>query len=356
MAGAIDLPQAEAGEDLTAFLARWSAGGEGRDGLAETIAALGRATAEIAAIVRLGPLAGAALHADTGAANSDGDRQKKLDVLANEAVLRALGACDAVAYFASEEEDEILTVRSGGGYAVAVDPLDGSSNIDANTSIGTIFSVFPASPDDATGSFFRPGAEQVAAGYAIYGPYTSLVVTLGAGVEIFVLGDDGCYRRAGLRFSIPKNTREYAINASNYRYWREPVRDFVDDLVAGAEGPRGKDFNMRWLASLVGETHRILLRGGVFLYPADKRPGYEKGRLRLIYEAAPIAFVIEQAGGAATDGRMRMLDKVPMSLHERTPLVFGSADKVARVTRYHSDPTHQRARSPLFGERGLFRV
>jgi fructose-1,6-bisphosphatase I len=356
MAEASDLPQAKAGEDLTVFLARWRTGGEGRAGLAATVEALARASAEIAAIVRLGPLTGAMLAAETGEANSDGDRQKKLDVLANDAVLRALGVCESVAYFASEEEDEILSLRAGGDYAVAVDPLDGSSNIDANTSIGTIFSVFPASPDGATESFFRPGAEQVAAGYAIYGPYTSLVLTLGAGVELFVLGNDGRYRRADMHLSIPKTTREYAINASNYRYWREPVRDFVDDLIAGAEGPRGKNFNMRWLASLVGETHRILLRGGVFLYPADKRPGYEKGRLRLIYEAAPIALLVEQAGGAATDGLTRMLDKIPASLHERTPLVFGSADKVGRVSRYHTEPTHQRARSPLFGERGLFRV
>jgi len=355
MAGVKELRQDAVDEDLDAFLGRWRALHADRSGVADAVAALARATAEISGLVRLGPLAGA-LGADAGAANADGDVQKKLDVLANDAILRALRQCQAVSYFASEEEDEIQSLHAHGSCAVAVDPLDGSSNIDANTSIGTIFSIYPVSPDGATGSFFRPGSEQAAAGYVIYGPYSALVLTCGEGVVVFVLDGDGRFRRADLRLSIPRTTREYAINASNYRYWLEPVRDFIDDCTAGAEGPRGKDFNMRWLASLVGETHRILLRGGVFLYPADKRPGYERGRLRLLYEAAPIAFLIEQAGGGATDGVMRILDKVPNSLHERTPLVFGSADKVARVVDYHTDSTNARVRSPLFGRRGLFRA
>lgn len=355
MAGVVELQQAAVGEDLDAFLARWRGAGPDRAGVAETVAALARATVEISRIVRLGPLAGA-LGAAAGGANADGDVQKKLDVLANDAVLKALRACPAVAYYASEEEEEIQSLCADGSCAVAVDPLDGSSNIDANTSIGTIFSVYPASPDGATSSFFRTGAEQSAAGYMIYGPYSALVMTLGEGVEIFVLDAEGRYRRADMDLAIPRTTREYAINASNYRYWLEPVRDFVDDCIAGADGPRGKDFNMRWLASLVGETHRILLRGGVFLYPADKRPGYERGRLRLLYEAAPIAFLVEQAGGAATDGVTRILDKSPNTLHERSPLIFGSADKVDRVIALHTDPTNPRARSPLFGRRGLFRV
>ena len=352
MTGASD--QGTAGESLDVFLARWQEGAPGRAAIAATLAALAQATVKIAALVRLGPLAGA-LGAETGGANSDGDAQKKLDVMANDAILQALQQAP-VAWFASEEEDEILTLTPGGAAAVAADPLDGSSNIDSNTSIGTIFSVYPASAAGATASFFRPGAEQVAAGYAIYGPHTALVLTLGEGVVSFVLDPSGCYRRTDARIAIPATTREYAINASNYRYWREPVRAFVDDLIAGAEGPRGKDFNMRWLASLVGETHRIMLRGGVFLYPADKRPGYARGRLRLLYEAAPIAFLVEQAGGGATDGQTRILDRIPRELHERTPLVFGSADKVARVTRHHTDSSDQRARAPLFGDRGLFRV
>ncbi len=353
MAEAEILTQQATGEYLDAYFDRWRKAGTDRDATADTMAALAQATAQISALIRLGPLAGA-LGAETGGANADGDSQKKLDVLANEAVLRALKQAP-VAYFASEEEDEIQSLRPDGAIAVAVDPLDGSSNIDANASIGTIFSVFPVSPAGATASFFRPGSEQVAAGYAIYGPHTALVFTLDEGVDVFVLDPEGRYRRADLRIAIPKASREYAINASNYRYWREPIRDFVDDLIAGAEGPRGKDFNMRWLASLVGDTHRIMQRGGVFLYPADARAGYERGRLRLIYEAAPIARLAERAGGGATDGEKRILEKVPSELHERTPLVFGSSDKVARVARYYADPSHQRARSPLFGERGLFR-
>ena len=318
------------------------------------VAALAAATAKIAGIVRLGPLAGA-LGAETGVANADGDSTKALDILSNDAVVRALEK-SPTAYFASEEEDDILSLKADGAFAVAVDPLDGSSNIDANTSIGTIFSVFPASPAGATDSFFRKGSDQVAAGYAIYGPHTALALTLGEGVELFVLDANDRYVHSGLHVTIPNATREYAINASNYRYWREPVRAFIDDCIAGYEGPRAKDFNMRWLASLVGDTHRILQRGGVFLYPADNRPGYEQGRLRLIYEAAPIAMLVEQAGGSATDGHKRILDKTPTKLHERTPLVFGSSEKVTRVTRYHVDPPHHHDRPPLFGERGLFRL
>ena len=223
MTGASD--QGTAGESLDVFLARWQEGAPGRAAIAATLAALAQATVKIAALVRLGPLAGA-LGAETGGANSDGDAQKKLDVMANDAILQALQQAP-VAWFASEEEDEILTLTPGGAAAVAADPLDGSSNIDSNTSIGTIFSVYPASAAGATASFFRPGAEQVAAGYAIYGPHTALVLTLGEGVVSFVLDPSGCYRRTDARIAIPATTREYAINASNYRYWREPVRAFV---------------------------------------------------------------------------------------------------------------------------------
>ncbi len=322
--------------------------------LAETVLAISRAAAEISRMVRLGPLAGA-LGAEVGGANADGDSQRQLDVLANAAIVRALRGAP-VACLASEEEEEALVLRPDGALAVAVDPLDGSSNIDTNTSIGTIFSIFPVAAGEASASFLRKGAEQVAAGYAIYGPHTALALTLGAGTFLFVLDADDVFRLAAMRPAIPRTTREYAINASNYRYWLEPVRDFVDDCIAGVDGPRGKDFNMRWLASLVGEMHRILMRGGVFLYPADKRPGYERGRLRMLYEAAPIAFLVEQAGGRATDGVMRILDKAPSTLHERTPLIFGSADKVDHVVALHTDSTYARAPSPLFGRRGLFRA
>lgn len=346
-------PHPEAGVDLESFLNKWSAGHPERGAVAEAVLALAGAADQISRVVRIGPLTGA-LGAEVGAANADGDKQRTLDVMANDAVLHALEKT-STAYFASEEEEEILTLRADGALAVAVDPLDGSSNIDTNTSIGTIFSIFPASPEGATASFFRPGSEQLAAGYVIYGPNTSMVVTLGEGTLVFVLDLEGRFHLAPVHLSIPRTTREYAINASNYRFWHEPIREFIDDCIAGSEGPRGRDFNMRWLASMVADTHRILVRGGVFLYPADKRPGYERGRLRLIYEAAPIAMLVEQAGGLATDGEMRILDKVPTSLHQRTPLVFGSAEKVERVAVLHATPSHTRARSPLFEQRGLFR-
>jgi fructose-1,6-bisphosphatase I len=346
--------QVAIGDDIKSVLAQWSGGDPGRASLSAAILAMADACAGIAAVISAGPHA-EGLAADAGSANADGDSQKRLDVLANDLILAALRET-SVAYFASEEEDAILTLTPTGDLAVATDPLDGSSNIDANISIGTIFSIFPASKDGATESFFRPGAEQLAAGYAVYGPHTALVLTTGAGVDCYVLDPASRrFRLAAAGLKIPGSTREYAINASNYRHWFDPVRTFIDDCLSGAEGPRGKDFNMRWVASLVAETHRIFTRGGVFLYPGDRRTGYAQGRLRLLYEAAPIAMLVEQAGGGATDGATRILEKVPTNLHERTPLVFGSAEKVALIASYHNDPSYKRASSPLFGERGLFR-
>jgi fructose-1,6-bisphosphatase I len=319
----------------------------------EAILSLAKAAVAIAALVRKGPLAGA-LGASTGENNTDGDAQKKLDVEANHHILDALTRT-STRYFASEEQDAILTLDEAGLLAVAVDPLDGSSNIDANISIGTIFSIYPAAREGASASFFRPGSDQTAAGYFVYGPHTALVLTTGHGTRLFVLDlDDGLFKLAEDRVSIPSTTSEFAINASNYRHWLEPVRVFIDDCLEGAEGPRGRDFNMRWVASLVAETHRIFSRGGVFLYPADKRKSYAAGRLRLIYEAAPIAFLVEEAGGLAIDGTRRILDRIPTELHQRTPLIFGSREKVARVQNYHVDPGCSRDQSPLFRTRGLF--
>jgi fructose-1,6-bisphosphatase I len=344
------------GLSLTTYLAQVAAeSGDARQGaVAATIAALAEAAVKIAALIARGPLAGA-LDAATGTANADGDVQKALDLQANVIVLAALRQAP-VAYFASEEEDVILTLAPEAPVSVAVDPLDGSSNIDVNISIGTIFSIFATSAQGATASFFRPGEEQLAAGYFVYGPHTDLVVTLSGGVELFVLDPaSGEFLLARSGLSIPSTAKEFAINASNYRHWYQPVRTFIDDCLEGTEGPHGKNFNMRWVASLVAETHRIFSRGGVFLYPADQRPGYEKGRLRLIYEAAPIAFLAEQAGGAATDGVGRILAKVPDELHQRTPLIFGSAEKVHLIAGYHLEPNLVRDHPPLFGERGLFR-
>jgi fructose-1,6-bisphosphatase I len=320
---------------------------------ADVILALAEAAQSISALIGRGALAGA-LGSNTGETNVDGDAQKELDVVANDLILQALSRT-ATRFFASEEEDAILTLDEDGLLAIAVDPLDGSSNIDANISIGTIFSIYPASPEGASASFFRPGSEQIAAGYFVYGPHTALVLTTGQGTDLFVLDrEDKTFKLARPKLQIVPATSEFAINVSNYRHWPDPVRVFIDDCLDGAEGPRGKDFNMRWVASLVAETHRIFSRGGVFLYPSDLRKAYESGRLRLIYEAAPIAFLVEQAGGLAIDGMHRILDRVPSELHQRTPLIFGSAEKVARVQNYYTDPGFSRDQSPLFRTRGLF--
>ena len=323
--------------------------------VAGVILALASVASQIAHLIAKGPLAGR-LGESTGDANQDGDDQKALDVIANDLVRSAL-VQTSTRYFASEEEDAILTFDPGGVLAVAVDPLDGSSNIDVNISVGTIFSVFEASPAGASASFFRPGREQVAAGYFVYGPQTALMLSTGSGTQLYVLDpDDDVFKLVDARVRIAASTSEFAINASNYRHWHDPVRTFIDDCLEGSRGPRGKDFNMRWVASLVAETHRIFARGGVFLYPADQRKGYGHGRLRLIYEAAPIAMLVEQASGRAIDGHMPILDVVPRELHQRTPLIFGSTEKVERILSYHTNPTFVREQSPLFRQRGLFNV
>lgn len=285
--------------------------------------------------------------------NTDGDAQKALDVIADEAFMEALRGGD-IRHYASEEQDTVVTLNPGGRFAIAIDPLDGSSNIDTNVSIGTIFGIYPAE-ETGEASFLRPGRDLLASGYVIYGPQCALMVTLGDGVLKYVLDPETeTFRLIGQIEAVPADANEYAINASNYRHWSAAIRAYVDDRVAGSEGPTGIDFNMRWIASLVAETHRILTRGGIFLYPSDDRQGYGRGRLRYVYECAPIAFLVEQAGGAATDGENRILDCVPTDLHQRTPFVFGSANKVARVATYHELPTEEA--SALFGKRGLFRA
>lgn len=297
-----------------------------------------------------GPLGGSLGH-EVGE-NSDGDGQKALDVMADEAFAAALKP-HGVRWYASEEQEEVVELNPQGTFALAIDPLDGSSNIDVNVSIGTIFSIFPAK-DEANSSFLRPAREQLAGGYVIYGPQVCLVVTFGSGTQQYTLDPETQeFVLTDEAVLLPSGSKEFAINASNYRHWSKPVRAYIDDCLAGTEGPRDKDFNMRWVASLVAETHRILTRGGIFLYPSDNRPGYEKGRLRMVYECAPIAFVIEQAKGKATDGCDRILSAQASSLHERTPLIFGSVAKVDRVAAYHDLPEQEV--SALFGTRGLFR-
>jgi fructose-1,6-bisphosphatase I len=292
------------------------------------------------------------LHHAVGAQNAGGDGQKALDVIADAAFQRELKG-STVAWYASEEEDHALAITPGGTLALAIDPLDGSSNIDVNVSIGTIFGLFPAEPT-AEASFLRPANQLSAAGYFIYGPQTCLLVTWGAGVRKYTLDQrTGRFHPTEDGVQVPPQSSEFSINASNYHHWPAPVRAFIDDLVRGADGPRGRAFNMRWIASLVAETHRILTRGGVFLYPSDSRKGYEHGRLRLLYECAPIAFLITQGGGAATDGMEPILSQTITSLHMRTPFVFGSREKVARVATYFDLPPSET--SALFGRRGLFR-
>ncbi len=297
------------------------------------------------------------LEADLGRAvgtNLGGDGQKALDVHADEAYAEALANIGGVRWYASEERDEAVELDPEGKFAIAIDPQDGSSNIDVNISIGTIFSVFPAK-DNASESFLRPAREQIAGGYFIFGPQTGLVVTFGKGTLKFIM--DSRTREficVNEQLQIPVESSEYAINASNYRHWPRPIRAFIDDCVDGTDGPRGRDFNMRWVASLVAETHRILTRGGVFLYPGDARDGYGRGRLRMVYECAPIAFLIEQAGGSATDGVEPIMDQSAQSLHARTPFVFGSKSKVEKITTYNDLPQNETA--ALFGKRGLFRA
>lgn len=284
--------------------------------------------------------------------NKDGDDQKALDVIADRAFMDELARSE-IRYYASEEQDDVVELNPKGSLALAIDPLDGSSNIDTNVSIGTIFGIYRCK-DEAQASFLRPGRDLIAAGYAIYGPQCSLMISFGTGVQKYVLDPDAQeFRQVDAPTGISIDSPEYAINASNYRHWSDPVRAYVDDLVAGADGPRERNFNLRWIASLVAETHRILTRGGIFLYPGDNRDGYKSGRLRLVYECAPIAFLIENAGGRASNCCDPILDLVPEHLHARSPLVFGGADKVMRVAGYHDLPQEENA--ALFGQRGLFR-
>ena len=269
--------------------------------------------------------------------------RKKLDIIANEVLIEANEWGGHLAAMASEEMDSIYLVPNRypqGEYLLLFDPLDGSSNIDVNVSIGTIFSVLKK-PDSHPGvqesDFLQAGNQQVAAGYCIYGPQTTLVLTVGDGVAMFTLDrEQGSFVLTQENLRIPADTAEFAINMSNMRHWDAPVRRYVDECLAGKEGPRGKDFNMRWIASMVTDVHRILMRGGIFMYPWDKREPEKPGKLRLMYEANPMGWLVEQAGGAATNGRQRIMDIQPGKLHERVSVILGSKNEVERVTGYHT--------------------
>ena len=276
--------------------------------------------------------------------NVQGEVQKKLDIIANEVLIEANEWGGHLAAMASEEMDSIYVVPNRypqGEYLLMFDPLDGSSNIDVNVSIGTIFSVMKkpeGSPGVSEADFMQPGSQQVAAGYCVYGPQTTLVLTVGDGVAMFTLDrEQGSFVLTQENVTIPADTKEFAINMSNMRHWAPPVKRYVDECLAGKEGPRGKDFNMRWVASMVADVHRILTRGGVFMYPWDKRDPDKPGKLRLLYEANPMGWLVEQAGGAATDGRRRILDITPTKLHERVSVILGSKNEVDRITAYHRE-------------------
>ena len=274
--------------------------------------------------------------------NVQGEVQKKLDIIANEVLIEANEWGGHLAAMASEEMDSIYVVPNRypqGEYLLLFDPLDGSSNIDVNVSIGTIFSVLkkPENSDKVSeADFLQAGHAQVAAGYCVYGPQTTLVLTVGDGVAVFTLDrEQGSFVLTEENIRIPEDTREFAINMSNMRHWDKPVADYIADCLAGKDGPRGKDFNMRWVASMVADVHRILTRGGIFMYPWDKREPQKPGKLRLMYEANPMSWLVEQAGGMATNGRERILDIQPTQLHERVSVFLGSKNEVERVTAMH---------------------
>ena len=274
--------------------------------------------------------------------NVQGEMQKKLDIIANEVLIEANEWGGHLAAMASEEMEGIYVVPNRypqGEYLLLFDPLDGSSNIDVNVSIGTIFSVLrkpEGHPGVTEEDFLQAGSKQVAAGYCVYGPQTTLVLTVGDGVAEFTLDrEQGSFILVQENMRIPEDTREFAINMSNMRHWAPPVRRYIDECLAGREGPRGKEFNMRWVASMVADVHRIITRGGIFLYPWDNREPEKPGKLRLMYEANPMGWLIEQAGGAATNGMQRILDIQPAKLHERVSVILGSKNEVERVTSYH---------------------
>jgi fructose-1,6-bisphosphatase I/sedoheptulose-1,7-bisphosphatase len=313
---------------------------------------VGLACKRVSHLVGKGALGGAL--GEAGTANVQGERQMNLDVLADDIFRRTLERGGTLEALVSEEREYAYPVPAEyprGQYLLAVDPLDGSSNIEVNAPVGSIFSVLRA-PD-----FLQPGTQQVCAGYAIYGPSTMLVLTLGRGTHGFTLDREiGEFVLTHPALSIPADTGEFAINASNARFWEPAVKRYVDECLAGRNGPRGRDFNMRWIASLVADAHRILMRGGVYLYPRDARDATRNGRLRLLYEANPIAMVIEQAGGRASTGGERVLEAAPQGLHQRTGLIFGAATEVERLELYHRSHNRHAYDAPLFAARGLFRA
>ena len=290
----------------------------------------------IAERLRGGALSG--LYGSAEQENVQGEIQKKLDVISNDLLKQALLANRNVAGIASEEEEQAIAGNAEGQYLVTFDPLDGSSNIDVNVTVGTIFSVL-ALPENCTqvttDTFLQAGRKQIAAGYVLYGTSVILAITTGNGVAMYNLGADGDFYQTEDQIQVPETTEEFAINMSNQRFWQTPMQNYVNDLLLGEKGPLGKRFNMRWIASMVAEVHRILTRGGIFMYPYDSRDPSKAGKLRLMYEGNPMSFLIEQAGGASSDTQIPIMDVEPNHIHQRVPVILGSKEEVERVNRYH---------------------
>ncbi|MCE5234377.1 MAG: class 1 fructose-bisphosphatase [Mizugakiibacter sp.] len=327
---------------LTQFLIEEKRAGRINPELRLLVEVVARACKRISIAIGKGALGG--VLGDAGTGNVQGEAQKKLDVLSNEILLEANAWGGHLAACASEEMEDPQPIPDAypkGNYLLLFDPLDGSSNIDVNVSVGTIFSVLRC-PDGVTQPvavhFLQPGTAQVAAGYCVYGPSTLLVLTVGHGTHVFTLDREvGTFILTRRDVQIPEETSEFAVNASNQRHWEAPMQRYVGDLLAGKEGPRGRDFNMRWVASMVADVHRIITRGGIFTYPLDAKCKAKGGRLRLMYEANPMALIVEQAGGAASTGRGRLLEVQPTGLHQRVPVFLGSKREVEAAVRYHRE-------------------
>jgi len=336
---------------LDQYLCSWAGDDSARDDVAAIVSSLARG-----GITLSGAISGCGLTQGVDPAepeNAVADAEKPWDKKAHSIFEQALGSAP-ISFLASEEKEDLVEFDSRAAYMVALDPLHGSANIETNMSVGTIFSVLQVDVDQLYDE--NLGSRQIAAGFLLYGPQTTLVLTCGNGTQIFLLQtEDGQFYQLDDAISIPSGKREFAINTSNYRFWDSAIRHFIDDCFSGEDGPLGIDFNMRWNASLVAEAFRILIRGGVFLYPADSRAGYKCGRLRHFYEALPLAFIVEQAGGSATDGDRRIMDVALSSIHQRTPLIFGSKDMVSDVVEYISADPAENTRYPLFQKRSLLR-
>ncbi len=313
--------------------------------LVMVIKTIAQSVKQVANMVETAPLAGQLGKLDNE--NVQGEQQAKLDLLTNDCFVANLQACDAVAGIVSEELDEAILLSKDAfkpNYLAVFDPLDGSSNIEVNVAVGSIFSILKAPVGRATqvADFLVKGTEQVLAGYAIYGPSTILVFTFGTGVQCFILDRtrdkvSGDFVLTNDNMRVPEETQEFAINASNARFWEPPIQQYISECQAGTTGARGKDFNMRWIASMVADVHRILMRGGVYLYPKDNKTPLKAGRLRLLYELNPMSWIVEQAGGKSSTGRERVLELVPTEIHQRAPIIIGSKNEVERINLYYQD-------------------